>query len=212
MSFTAIIEPESAPSEPDSGWWSDTWSLFTDDAPFRRFVLVRSLMLVSALSTSFIVLLSQELGHDITRLGLFVVASAAASLVGGQISGVWSDRSSKQVMSVGAAVASLVIVAVVVLAPSAPSALPLGFFLIQLAHTAIRVARKTYVVDMAEDDQRTWYTGAANTFMGMILLVAGLISGAIASFGASAALIFLAAVGFAGVLGASRLPEVSARQ
>ncbi|AIT60622.1 MFS transporter [Corynebacterium doosanense] len=211
-SFTGIVEPESATTEQDSSWWSETWSLFTDDAPFRRFVLVRSLMLVSALSTSFIVLLSQELGHDLTGLGLFVVASAAASLVGGQISGIWSDRSSKQVMSVGAAVASLVIVAVVALAPSVPWTLPLGFFLIQLAHTAIRVARKTYVVDMAEDDQRTRYTGAANTFMGMILLVTGVISGAIASFGASAALIFLAAVGFAGVLGASRLPEVSARQ
>lgn len=210
VSFTGVVEPVSKATTQPSRWWSDTWSLLTDDPAFRRFVLVRSLMLVSALSTSFIVLLSQELGHDLTGLGLFVVASALASLIGGQVSGILSDRSSKSVMSVGAAVASAVIVAVVVLAPLTPWVLPLGFFLIQLAHTAIRVARKTYVVDMAEGDLRTRYTGAANTVMGMVLLVTGVISGAIATFGASAALLFLAAVGLVGVVGASRLPDVSA--
>ena len=73
------------------------------------------------------------------------------------------------------------------------------------------MARKTYIVDMAESDVRTRYVGAANTLMGVILLIVGLISGVIAMWGASAALIFLAAVGLVGVFAASRLPEVSKR-
>lgn len=214
--FTGIDEPESEVESRsvDSAWWRDTWAMFSGDAQFRRFVIVRSLMLVSALSTSFVVMLSQELGHDITGLGLFVVASALASLVGGQVSGIWSDRSSKSVMAVGAATASAVILTLVIVARVTPGAapwvLPLGFFLIQLSHTAVRVARKTYLVDMAEGDQRTRYTGAANTMMGVILLGVGVVSGAIAMLGASAALVFLAVVGFAGVGGASSLRDVSA--
>ena len=45
-------------------WWSDTWALFFQDTQFRDFVIVRSLMLVSALSTSFIVALSHSVGND----------------------------------------------------------------------------------------------------------------------------------------------------
>lgn len=216
--FNAIDEPESegSPTGPNTRWWADTWGLFTRDSKFRRFVVVRSLMLVSALSTTFVVTLSQQIGHSIAGLGSFVVAAATASLIAGPVSGAWSDMSSKSVMAAGSAVASAVIVLVVLaawLSPDAiaPFALPLGFFLIQLAHTAVRVARKTYLVDMAEGDERTRYTGAANTLMGMILLIVGVVSGAVASFGASAALLFLAAVGGVGVLGASKLEEVSRR-
>lgn len=216
--FNGIDEPRSEvdPAGPNRAWWADTWGLFTGDRRFRRFVIVRSLMLVSALSTSFVVALSQQIGHSFAGLGSFVVASAAASLLAGQVSGVWSDLSSKSVMALGSAVASAVIVLVVLaawLSPDAiaPFALPVGFFLIQLAHTAVRVARKTYLVDMAEGDQRTRYTGAANTLMGIILLIVGVSSGVIAAFGASAALLFLAVIGLLGVLGASKLEEVSKR-
>lgn len=214
--FGSIREPDSQEEEQglNRRWWADTWGLFTQDAKFRRFVIVRSLLLVTSLSTAFVVALSQQIGHDISGLGAFVVASAAASLVTGRISGIWSDASSKSVMAYGSAAASAVIVLVVAAAhfsPDrlAPFALPLGFFLIQVAHTAVRVARKTYIVDMAEGNQRTRYTGAANTIMGLILLIVGMVSGVIAIFGASITLLFLAAVGVIGVVGATRLDDVS---
>ena len=215
--FTGIREPASTedPTPPADAWWADTWALFTGDAPFRRFVIVRSLLLVSALSTTFVVTLSQELGHDISGLGMFVVASALASLLGGPISGRLADVSSRNVMAVGSATASGVIVLIVLsawLSPQtlAPVALPVGFFLIQLAHTSVRVGRKTYIVDMAEGDQRTRYTAAANTLMGVILLIVGVVSGAVAQFGSVAALLFLAAIGVLGVFLARSLADVSA--
>lgn len=211
---TPEINDDADQDHVDENWWTEMWHLFFSDRNFRSFVVVRALMLVTALSTSFVVMLSQEIGHDISGLGMFVVAAALASLLGGRISGAWSDLSSRSVMAIGAA-ASVVVIALVVivahLSPDgwAPWALPVGFFLIQLAHTAVRVARKTYVVDMAEGDQRTRYTGTANSLMGVILLGVGLISGVLALWGATTALIFLAAVGVLGVIGATRLKDVS---
>ena len=71
------------------------------------------------------------------------------------------------------------------------------------------MARKTYVVDMAGEDKRTRYVGAANTMMGVILLIVGGISAVIALAGPSAAILFLAVVGLLGAWRARALPEVS---
>lgn len=117
-------------------------------------------------------------------------------------------------MSAAAGTASLVLLLLVAssltLPPGWNSVLfPLGFFLVSLSHAAIRVARSTYLVDMAEDDQRTRYTGAANTLMGVILLCVGALSSVIALKGPAWALVFLSLIGFAGVWAARKLPEVS---
>lgn len=217
--FHTIDEPvpEEEPQGLQRGWWADTWGLFTGDREFRRFVVVRSLLLVSALSTAFIVTLSQEVGQGLTGLGAFLIASGLAAVLGGRISGIWSDISSRNVMSWAALAASVVIGGLVAAAAWLPGAVnawlfPLGFFLVNLAHTAIRVARKTYIVDMAEGDERTRYVGAANTLMGVILLVVGALSGAVAQLGSGAALLFLAAIGLVGVVAARRLPDVSTRR
>ncbi|MDO5670507.1 MAG: MFS transporter [Corynebacterium sp.] len=215
--FRTIDEPvsEKEPQGLQRGWWADTWGLFTGDREFRQFVIVRSLLLVSALSTAFIVTLSQEVGYGLTGLGAFLIASGLAAVLGGRISGVWSDASSRNVMSYGALAASVVIIGLVAAAAWLPGAanawvFPIGFFLVNLAHTAVRVARKTYIVDMAEGDARTRYVGAANTLMGVILLLVGAVSGAVAQLGSSAALLFLAAIGLVGVVAARRLKDVSA--
>lgn len=216
--FRSIEEPvpeNSGQKGINRSWWKDTWQLYTQDARFRAFVNVRALLLVSALSTSFIVVLSQNIGsHALSGLGGFVLASGLASLVGGQVSGVLSDKSSRLVMSWAAGAAAIILLAIVACAAWAPTAvsmwaLPLGFFLVNLAHAAIRVARKTYVVDMAGEDKRTRYVGAANTMMGVILLVVGGISAVIALAGPSAAILFLACIGLIGAWRARALPEVS---
>lgn len=195
-------------------WYRDTWQLLRDDAHFRQFVVVRSLLLVSSLSTAFIVTLSALNDSSFAELGAFVFVSGLSALLAGKISGIWSDRSSKTVMSAAAGTASLVLLLLVasslILPPGWNSVLfPLGFFLVSLSHAAIRVARSTYLVDMAEDDQRTRYTGAANTLMGVILLCVGALSSVIALKGPAWALVFLSLIGFVGVWAARKLPEVS---
>lgn len=213
--FRGIDEPEAEPEAKDGQSMKDMWALVKGDRDLQKFLVVRSLMLVTALSAPFIVVMAGDEGADLTGLGAFIIASGGASLLGGRISGKLSDRSSKSTMAWAAGVASTVIVALVVSARLAPAGvntwvMPLGFFLVNLAHTAVRVSRKTYLVDMADGDKRTMITGASNTVMGVVLLVVGAISSAIAVLGPQAALIFLAVVGYAGVIGARNLKEVSA--
>ena len=214
--FASIEEPEAKQSKKGGGSsLRRTWELVKGDRDLQRFLLVRSLMLVTALSTPFIVVLAGQQGANLTGLGAFIIASGGASLLGGRVSGMLSDRSSKSTMAWAAGVASSVLVLLVLSAQLFDArvnawVMPLGFFLVNLAHTAVRVSRKTYLVDMAEGDRRTLITGASNTVMGVVLLVVGAISSAISVLGPQAALIFLASIGYAGVVGAARLKDVSA--
>lgn len=196
-----------------------SWALLREDRGFRHFVTVRSLLLVSSLSPPFIVMLALDAGTDaLAGLGGFVIASGVASLVGGRLFGRFADRSSRLLMAVTAAIASAVIVAVVVLAAlpafrggsgAGGVLLVSAYFLLTLAHTGVRVGRKTYLMDMASGDTRTVYTAVSNTAMGVILLVVGAISAALAAASATWALLLLAALGAAGVVAGLRLPEVS---
>lgn len=213
--FRGIEEPGAEPKDADRTGMREVWELVKGDRDLQMFLIVRSLMLVTALSTPFIVVLASANGADLRGLGAFIIASGGASLLGGRISGLWSDRSSKSTMAWAAGVASTVLVLLVVSARLAPEAvnvwvMPLGFFLVNLAHTAVRVSRKTYLVDMAEGDRRTLITGASNTVMGVVLLVVGGISSLVSLLGTQATLIFLAVVGYVGVVGAARLKDVSA--
>ncbi|HEX2247979.1 MAG TPA: MFS transporter [Arthrobacter sp.] len=221
--FAQIKEPagetgETANYDDDGGCLARSWGLLRDDTPFRKFVMVRALLLVSALSPPFIVSLAAEQGAGgLSGLGPFVIASGLAGILGGQLSGRLADRSSRNLMAWGAAASSLVVL--VLLAAAAVPAVrgsgwlyPAAFFLLALTHVAVRVARKTYVVDMATGDRRTDYVAVSNTAMAVLLLVAGGISSALASFGTGFSLLFLALLGIAGIIVARSLPEVSAGQ
>lgn len=213
--FRSIKEPAEDPSpKSKENWAKQTYDLVKGDRQLQKFLVVRSLMLVTALSTPFIVVLAQEEGANLSSLGAFIIASGGAALLGGRISGVFSDRSSKTTMAWAAGVAStslLLLVASANLLPTAANAwiMPIGFFVVNLAHTAVRVSRKTYLVDMADGDRRTLITGAANTVMGVVLLLVGALSSAISVLGPQTTLIFLAIVGFIGVASAANLKDVS---
>jgi hypothetical protein len=218
--YASIREPvpETTGSRPreDAGWVRQSWSLLRDDRAFRRFVLVRTLLLVSALSPPFVVAIAARLGGGLAGLGPFVIAQGLAGLVGGRRFGRLADRSSRNLMVAGAAAASALIIAFLLLlqvsAVRDSSLLySITYFLLALTHLAVRVARKTYVVDMAEGDKRTAYVAVANTAMGVLLLVAGAISSALAGLGDEAALAFLAALGLLGVAVGRSLPEVTHR-
>lgn len=211
--FRGINEPlvDGTDTRPNSSWWRDTWDLFTHDRDFRIFVIVRSLLLVTALSTSFIVTLG-ALGE--TNIGVFLIVGGIAALIGGRITGLWADRSSKKVLTVSALVGSVVLLVLVASFTWLPMTaniiiFPLGFFVMNIVHASVRVARSTYVVDMAEGDKRTEYVSSSNTLMGFILLFVGAISGVMASFGPESALLFLAAIGLVGVGMSTKLKDVS---
>lgn len=211
--------PSPDPAEDQQNWFVETFALLRNDRMFRRFVSVRSFLLVSALSPPFVVALAVRSGTDgLSGLGAFVIASGLAALLGGVLFGRWADRSSRTLMTVGAGIASAIIVALVLIV-SLPGftgetawsswLFAAVYFLLTLMHTGVRVGRKTYVIDMAEGDLRTTYVAVSNTAMGFILLVVGGVSAALAAVGVEWALLFLAAMGLVGVFASAGLPEVS---
>lgn len=220
--YVGIREPVEqdapAPTRGES-WFAAMLRLLRDDRPFRKFVFARSLLLVSALSPPFIVTMAAQSGTDtLAGLGGYIIASGVAALIGGRIFGRWADRSSKGLMTIGSAAASITIVVLVVIV-----ALPgftgedawqslvfvLAYFILTLIHTGVRVARKTYVVDMAEGDMRTTYVAVSNSAMGLILLIVGALSSALAALGITWALLFLAVMGLLGSVSSARLAGVS---
>lgn len=223
--YTGIREPapQNTPTvtteDDDTGTLGQMLGLLREDKPFRHFVVVRSLLLVSSLSPPFVVLLSVQYGADtLAGLGGFILASGLAALIGGRIFGPMADRSSKRLMTLGAAVASGLVLTIVVLA-AIPNVLGEGLITnlvfiavylgLTLMHTGVRVGRKTYLVDMAEGDQRTTYVAVSNTVLGVVLLIVGGISSFLATWHIFAALLFLAATGLGGVMTSRRLPDVS---
>ena len=219
--YAGVTEPDDlTEAERESDGARPSLALLREDRILRRFVTVRSLLLVSALSPPFVVALSLRSGvESLSGLGAFIIASGVAALLGGRIFGRWADRSSRSLMSVGAAVASAVVIVLVVLVTLVDvpdsiwgDAVFVGaYFALTLMHTGVRVGRKTYVVDLAEGDLRTTYVAVSNTAMGIILLVVGGISSTIAALSVEGALLFLAGLGLVGVAASARLPDVSRR-
>ena len=86
---------------------------------------------------------------------------------------------------------------------------PATYLLLAFVHVGARLARKTYVVDIAEGDRRTQYVAVANTIMGVLLLAVGALTAGLAAFGGEFALLLLAVLGVAGAVVGKGLPKVA---
>lgn len=213
--YATVTEPAGGADDAlDVGWFAYGIRLLREDAPFRRFVVVRTLLLVSALSPPFVVTLAvTDGGIGLAGLGPFVIASGLAGLLGGAVFGRMADRSSRRLLVRASGSASLLILLLLGVraltgAEAAAWLYPLAYLLLMLAHTAVRVARKTYIVDLASGNKRTDYVAVSNTAMGVLLLLTGAVSSALAGLGVEFALGLLAAMGLLGVLAGRTLPEV----
>lgn len=192
-----------------------SWQLLRDDAAFRRFVVARALLLVSALSPPFVVALATtEGGGGLAGLGPFVISSGIAALLGGRLWGRAADRSSRLTMVAASGLSAAIVAGFLLVRQTDGLAdtgwlAPLVFLLLAIVHTGARVGRKTYVVDLADGDQRTQYVAVSNAAIGGLLLVTGVVTSALATIGPQAALLLLAVMGALGVPVGLRLPETA---
>ena len=188
-------------------------SLLKTDPPFRRFVIVRTMMLCSALSAPFIVLLAQSNGgsNGAGQLSAFVGASGIASLVASPFWGRLADLSSRKTMifaCLGSAVVAAAASAISITGLTQGWIYVALFFLLMVIHSGARLGRKTYLVDLARGNRRTDYVAVSNTLIGIALLLTGSITAVASAFSAEYALWLLAAGGGLGAWLAVRLPEV----
>ncbi len=189
--------------------------LLKNDKSFRNFVIARSLLLCSALTAPFYVVIAQNyLGKEIYILGLFIIAGGIASSISAPIWGKMADESSKRVMIIAAMITSLLGIAMFAVMTWIPFLrsinwiYPFAFFILGIAHSGVRLGRKTYIVDMAGGNKRTDYVAVSNTVIGFILLITGGISALASIISPEGIILVLSLFGLAGAYASAKLPEV----
>ena len=190
-------------------------SLMREDATFLHFNLARALLLSSALALPYVALLGQQQsGTELGGLGILVVVSGLAAMVASPIWGKRADRSSRRVMrdaAIGTAICCLLGALIAWLPGSwTQSVLPYAgvYALLVVVHHGVRLGRKTYLVDIANQDNRALYVALSNTFTGVLMLVVGGMMGALAQWlGSAMLLVILALTAIGAMLSAQRLPE-----
>jgi MFS family permease len=187
--------------------------LLRTDKPFRRFVMVRALLISTALAAPYYVALAREAGAGGGgSLGLFILASGLASALSSVFWGRYSDRSSRGVL-VAAAVGASTLGALVFLLDAVGLVdrmgwiPPVAFFVLGIAHSGVRIGRKTYILDLAGGNRRTDYVAVSNTVMGGVLLLSSALGLLAPLIGPAGMLLLLSLMGFAGAWGGRRLPE-----
>jgi hypothetical protein len=188
--------------------------LLRDDPPFARFVTVRALMLGSALSAPYYVVMATGAENaQAATLGLFIIANGLASTLSAPFWGRLADASSKRVMVAAALMAAGLGIGVFLLAQLMPllaqSALLFAvlYFFLGIAHSGARLGRKTYVVDLAGGNRRTDYVAVSNTLIGVILLFSGAIGALAGALSPAAAILMFSLLGLAGAILGMGLPE-----
>jgi hypothetical protein len=190
--------------------------LLIDDAPFRRFVTARALLLSVALAPPFYVLIAQgQAGAGLLGLGALIVANGLAASLSSPFWGYLGDRSSRLVMAsaaAGAGLLGLFTFAAVRLGwdwATGELGMALVFLVLNVMHGGVRLGRKVYLVDMAGAETRAAYVAVSNTVIGVLMLVGGLV-GLIGDWlGAPATVLLLGLLSLLAAAYILRLPEVS---
>ena len=178
---------ESAQKSPNKSVESKTivekLTLLRSDKSLLRFVLVRALLMSSALVTPYYILLAGEGSSTLQVLGGLLLASGLAKLVSSIVWGRLSDLSARTALMLSGSLVFIIGAITVLFWWLSPGLLvivwvfPVLYFALEIAHQGVRVARKTYIVDLATEDTRVDYVAISNSFIGVLLLVSGVFLG-----------------------------------
>lgn len=185
-----------------------------DDVQLRRFIAARAVLTVTALAPPFIVMLSAAQARSaLDQLGPLVMASTAASVLGGYVWGRLSDRSSRQTLIASGALAAVAFCAIgltglrlVGLGGAVGASLAL--FAAQIAYQGVRAGRTLHLTDMTDDANRARYTALSNSVIGVVLLAGGGFGLLAERAGPAVVLLLFSALAALGAALATRLNEV----
>lgn len=206
--FSRLEEERGMPGEGDG---ADILAVLRDDANLRWFILVRGLLVSTALAPPYLVMIWSRHGDMAAgKLGVLVLASAAAGLVSSYVWGLMADRSSRTMLLIaglsgGAAMLAAALSGLTGLAVA--WVIPATLFLLMIAYHGVRQARSTYLVDISPEDRRSINAAVTNTAIGLLLLAVGALGGALTLLGPAVALLGFAALAFAGGIAALRLRD-----
>ncbi len=190
------------------------FSLLKTNKQFRDFIIARTLLLCTALSAPFYVLLAQEhIGKESYLLALFIIARGIASIISSPIWGKYADKSSKNVMAISVLVASVLGIATFFVITYMENLrtvnwiYPLAFFILGISHQGVRLGRKTYIIDMASGNDRINFVSVSNTLIGIILLFVGSLSALVSLLSVEGVVLLLSILGLLGAYKSYQLPN-----
>jgi hypothetical protein len=187
--------------------------LIQEDRDLRQFLVVRTLLLSTALVAPFYVsIASEHSGGALAHFGAMLIATGAASFLSAPAWGRLADRSSRQVMAAAALLAAVsgVVTAGLAHTPELPYpaiAFSSTYFLLNIAHAGVRVGRKTHLIDIATAENRASYVAVSNTFIGVMLIAGGAFGGLASLAGPTAVILLLSAISLIAAGAAWRLEE-----
>ncbi|MFB9869071.1 MFS transporter [Vreelandella sulfidaeris] len=218
LSAARIVEIPGAVEGGENSWDSIKLglSLLRSDRTFLFFNLTRALLLSSALALPYIALLGQnQSGTDLSGLGIMIVISGLAAMVASPVWGKRADKSSRGVMrdaATGTAICCFLAASLVWFPGTWTQSIwpyAVVYALLVIVHHGVRLGRKTYLVDMASQDNRALYVALSNTLTGILMLMVGGLIGALAQwFGSDILLLVLSIIAIGAILCTRLLPEV----
>lgn len=218
LSFFTISEPAGATEGGGNALTEALRSLrlLIDDKAFQHYVISRIMLLSVALVIPFyVILVQQRMEGQLALLGWLIIANGLASSLSAPFIGRLADYSSRNVMA-GAAMLAAVVGVVTWYVSQYHADWELGissvvavFFLITLAHGAVRLGRKVYLVDMANSDNRAQYVAVSNTVIGVAMLLGGVIGIVAEIFDVQTVILLLSIIALATSVYIWRLPDVS---
>ena len=152
---------------------------------FRRFLLLRSLILAVELAIPFYAVHAASFhGDSGSSLNSFVIASSLGVIVGGPFWRFFGGKDFWQAMLWGSAIAALgggLAIAI----ESFPSlegqaSYAAVFFLVALATQGVKINRKLYMVERAPDSERPTFIAVANAVVGSLGVLLAFVLGSLA--------------------------------
>jgi MFS family permease len=217
LSFNTIREPTGATEGGGNAIVEAIRSLklVVDDKAFQQYVVSRVLLISVALVIPFYVMLLQKvLASHLALLGWLIILNGLASIISAPLIGKFADQNSRNVITASSFIAGLIGIGTWYFVSFSSSdqnmvLLLIIFFLIALAHGAIRLGRKVYLVDLANTENRARYVAVSNTIIGIAMFVfAGV--GIIADYiNIQTVILLLSCIAILAGLCSRRLPNVS---
>jgi predicted MFS family arabinose efflux permease len=181
-SFAAIAEPPQQAAHKQGAQDSFASQLrFAFQQPqFNRYLLSRTALLGTALMPPYLVSLA-SLGEpgSLRLLGGLLLVSSLAGMLSGFVWGRLADRSSARCMryaGVMAGCAGLIALFATQQDGGRTVLVSVSVFLLYLAHAGVRVGRRTHMIDMTTQDDRSVLVAVSNTLIGIELLAVATIA------------------------------------
>jgi hypothetical protein len=212
--FAGLDEPEDdRATDVGTGRVTEVLQPLREDLEFRTYILVRGLLISTALAPPFLVMLSNAAGDSqLGNLGLFMLASSAAAIASSYVWGRASDWSSRLTLQMSGLLATVALGGAGLLGLSTGgiggSGLAAAFiFVAQIAYEGVRAGRKTHLTDMDTGGQKAVYTALSNTLIGVLLVLGGGFGVIADLFGPAVVLLIFAGLSAAAAVAALGLRE-----